>query len=158
MKAIVASSLRAPTIGAQSHTDSRWNANWRRDRLLFHTCCGAPADSLHIKMNAREQTMNRSHSQHTHPLAPRRAHLPHKDTIEWEEMPSLAPRMKPMDMRPAASKPMPRTEAMEFNSAWGVTMPAHLDASPEPTPFRETIRGLVTREMDEPELFKHFFG
>ncbi len=94
-----------------------------------------------------------------HPLAPRhvRAAAQHA-TIEWEDTPSLAPRMVPMDMRPAAPTPTLRAQAADFNTAWGVTMPAHLDTTPQPAPFRETIRGLVTREVDEPELFKHFFG
>jgi hypothetical protein len=48
--------------------------------------------------------------------------------------------------------------AKEFNTAWGVTMPAELVATPAAKPFNETIRGLVTREVDEPELFKLFFG
>ncbi|MET0334080.1 MAG: hypothetical protein ABW190_07390 [Rhizobacter sp.] len=51
-----------------------------------------------------------------------------------------------------------RNAAVDFNSAWGVTMPADLAQTPSPAPFRETIRGLVTREVNEPELFKHFFG
>ena len=51
-----------------------------------------------------------------------------------------------------------RNTAQDFNSAWGVTMPADLVAAQQPTPYRETIRGLVTREVDEPELFKLFFG
>jgi hypothetical protein len=158
MDAIVASRPPRRAIGAQSHACRERAANWQPDGLLFHTCCGAAADSLGTKMNAREHTMNRHHSQARHPLAPRHAGMPHKDTIEWEEMPSLAARMQPMDMRSAVSVNAVRCEAMEFNSAWGVTMPAHLDAAPEPTPFRETIRGLATREMLEPELFKHFFG
>jgi hypothetical protein len=51
-----------------------------------------------------------------------------------------------------------RTSAMEFNTAWGVTMPAELAQTASPAPYHEAIRGLVTREVDEPELFKHFFG
>jgi len=102
--------------------------------------------------------MTRAHAHAAHPLAPRHHGAMHRDTIEWEEMPSLAPRMVPMNMHPAPPRPAPRTEASDFNSAWGVTMPADLDTSPQPTPFRETSRGLVTREMNEPELFKHFFG
>jgi hypothetical protein len=49
-------------------------------------------------------------------------------------------------------------QATDFNTAWGVTMPAHLDTVPQPAMFEEAISGLVTREVDEPELFKHFFG
>jgi len=101
--------------------------------------------------------MNRPHTHTAHPLAPRYPASAPKDTIEWEEMPSFAPRLVPMDaQRPA--QPMLRTQASDFNTAWGVTMPAHLDTTPQPTPFRETIRGLVTREMNEPDLFKQFFG
>lgn len=57
-----------------------------------------------------------------------------------------------------AASPMLRAQAADFNAAWGVTMPAHLDTTAQATPYREAIRGLVTREVDEPELFKHFFG
>jgi hypothetical protein len=102
--------------------------------------------------------MNRHSTSARQPLAARHLGMPHKDTIEWEETPSLAPRLKPMDMRAVAPTTVAQLEAMDFNSAWGVTMPADLHSAPEPTPFRETIQGLVTREMDEPELFKHFFG
>lgn len=51
-----------------------------------------------------------------------------------------------------------RNAAQEFNTAWGVTMPAELVALPQPAAYHEPIRGLVTREVDEPELFKLFFG
>ncbi|MEO8154753.1 MAG: hypothetical protein ABI605_16940 [Rhizobacter sp.] len=102
--------------------------------------------------------MNHTHSQAAHPLAPRYPGGVPKDTIEWEEMPSLSPRLVPMGANRAQPGPMLRTQAIDFNTAWGVTMPAHLDITPQPAPFRETIRGLVTREVDEPELFKHFFG
>ena len=51
-----------------------------------------------------------------------------------------------------------RTAAQEFNTAWGVTMPADLMTAPQPEAYQERIRGLVTREVDEPELFKLFFG
>lgn len=61
-------------------------------------------------------------------------------------------------LHPATDLSARRNAAMEFNSAWGVTMPADLAPLPTPTPFREPIRGLVTREVNEPELFEHFFG
>ena len=99
--------------------------------------------------------MNRTHTQ-AHALASKYPAVAHNDAIEWEELPSLAPRMQPMDLRPAA--PMLRAAVADFNTAWGVTMPAHLDTTPQPVPYREAIRGLVTREVNEPELFKHFFG
>jgi len=103
--------------------------------------------------------MNRTHTQAANPLARYPGPAPH-DVIEWEELPSLAPRMVPMDLRPATMvKPVVmRTQATDFNTDWGVTMPAHLDTASQPAKFHEAIRGLVTREFDEPELFKHFFG
>ncbi len=101
--------------------------------------------------------MNRTHTLATHPLASRYPNVVRNDAIEWEEMPSLAPRMVPMDLRPAM--PSLRMQAADFNSAWGVTMPAHLvEDLPEPRPYHETIRGLVTCEVDEPDLFRQFFG
>ncbi len=102
--------------------------------------------------------MNRTYMQTAHPLAPRYAGAAPKDSIDWEEMPSLAPRLVPLNVQRAPAQPMLRTAVSDFNTAWGVTMPADLDTTPQPAPYRETIRGLVTREMNEPELFKQFFG
>lgn len=51
-----------------------------------------------------------------------------------------------------------RNAAQEFNTAWGVTMPADLATLQQNAPYHEPIRGLVTREVNEPELFKLFFG
>ena len=103
--------------------------------------------------------MNRTHTQAAHPLAPRYPSVAPKDTIEWEEMPSLvAARLVPMDVQRTSAQPMLRTQVSDFNTAWGVTMPAHLDTAPQTAPYRETIRGLVTREVNEPDLFKQFFG
>jgi hypothetical protein len=50
-----------------------------------------------------------------------------------------------------------RNAAQDFNNAWGATMPADL-AVQQTAPYHEAIRGLVTREVDEPELLKLFFG
>lgn len=71
-------------------------------------------------------------------------------------------------MRPAPdttflnTMPMPMaalTEVDAFNSAWAITMPAQLEGHVMPSAlFSEPIRGLSTREMDEPEVFRHFFG
>lgn len=51
-----------------------------------------------------------------------------------------------------------RNTAQDFNSAWGATMPADLVTTQQASPYREAIRGLVTREVHEPELLKLFFG
>lgn len=51
-----------------------------------------------------------------------------------------------------------RNAAQDFNSAWGVTLPAELVPVQQAAPYHEAIRGLVTREVNEPELLKLFFG
>jgi len=66
--------------------------------------------------------------------------------IEWEDMPSL-----PVS-RSKGSQP-------EDGPAWKNTMPASLmDVAKPPKPFREALDGLSMREVDEPEIFQHFFG
>jgi len=102
--------------------------------------------------------MNRTHTSTAHALARYPATAQH-DAIEWEEIPPIAPRLVPMDLRPTTARPVVmRTQATDFDTAWGVTMPAHLDTVPQAAKFHEAIHGLVTLEVDEPDLFKHFFG
>ncbi|HZE91565.1 MAG TPA: hypothetical protein VE029_07645 [Rhizobacter sp.] len=67
------------------------------------------------------------------------------DTIEWEELPSLAGQTV-------------RGAANQGAAAWSVTLPATLDTLEQSTPFREPMRGLVMREVNEPDVFRHFFG
>jgi hypothetical protein len=66
------------------------------------------------------------------------------DAIEWEELPSLAGQV-------------PRA-ANHATPAWLATMPAALVEQTPTTPFREPMRGLVVREVNEPDVFRHFFG
>ena len=77
-----------------------------------------------------------------------------KDFMEWDELASLAHTLT-QRAAPAAAGARP---VADFNAAWNVTMPATLSTVPEPTPFREAIAGLVIREVNEPEVFRHFFG
>lgn len=71
--------------------------------------------------------------------------LPSDDGIEWEEMPTLAVRRTGDDAQSGA--------------AWKNTMPASLmESIAPPRPFREALDGLSMREVDEPEIFQHFFG
>lgn len=65
------------------------------------------------------------------------------EPIEWEELPSLAAALRRAGETPA--------------TAWGATMPACLEPVFEPDPFREPIEGLATREVREPDVFRHFF-
>jgi hypothetical protein len=67
------------------------------------------------------------------------------DAIEWEELPSL----------PASAV---RAASNHGAPVWNPTMPAALEQSTPSTPFREEMRGLVTREVNDPDLFRHFFG
>jgi len=41
---------------------------------------------------------------------------------------------------------------------WAETMPATFDSLAEPAPFHEPLEGLSIREMNEPEIFRVFFG
>lgn len=66
--------------------------------------------------------------------------------IEWEELPSLAARVRARDATFASSP------------AWDATRPAALEAPTVPMPFREPLQGVVMREVNEPDLFRHFFG
>lgn len=67
--------------------------------------------------------------------------------IEWEELPSLADRLQAVDGRRAGP-----------TNSWDVTMPAALDPLTESGPFVEPLHGLVTRELHEPDVFRHFFA
>jgi hypothetical protein len=86
-----------------------------------------------------------------------RTALPYLDSIEWEELPSMADsltqRQQPLGI--ARSEP---GEPTHFNSAWTNTMPADLVDLAPTEPFRETLSGLEMREVHEPEVFRHFFG
>ncbi len=82
-----------------------------------------------------------------------------RDSIEWEEVaaPSAAsaPVLTPIPM-PVAAHPLEAAHA--FNSAWTNTLPAHLvEARPAPARFSEPLAGLAMREMNEPDVFRHFF-
>ncbi|MBC8058700.1 MAG: hypothetical protein H7Y61_19185 [Rhizobiales bacterium] len=75
------------------------------------------------------------------------------DAIEWEELPSLARRVVPRGANDAEF-----LATSSFGRVWDNTMPASLDISPPSQPFSERIEGLATREVNEPGIFRHFFG
>lgn len=83
--------------------------------------------------------------------------------IEWEELPSLADslaqRLVNFDpsRRIAPGSTVSEFE-LRFGTSWENTMPASLDSQMPPDPFRETLHGLVTREVREPEVFEFLFG
>ena len=83
--------------------------------------------------------------------------IAHSGAIEWEELPSLAGSLA--ERRRAAADASNRAfSRSEFGAAWSATMPAGLDPLREPEPFRETLNGMATREVHEPDVFRHFFG
>jgi len=73
-----------------------------------------------------------------------RAALP-QGSIEWEELPSLAQRVRQS------------TEA-RAGVPWDATRPAELESTPPSQPFREPVKGVAVREVTEPDVFRHFFG
>lgn len=78
-------------------------------------------------------------------------------TIEWEDVPSLAHRLrKALDtLETDAQGPVTR------GAVWDATMPADLmPLEPETpaAPLRQVLDGLEMREVTGSELFRHFFG
>ncbi len=65
--------------------------------------------------------------------------------IEWEELPSLAGSLA---QRIVASATSP----------WDSTRPSALDSPVPSQPFREPVDGVAIREVNEPDVFRHFFG
>ncbi|HEX2540757.1 MAG TPA: hypothetical protein VHM00_06705 [Caldimonas sp.] len=67
--------------------------------------------------------------------------------IEWEELPSLAGRIRAASDGPSSA-----------GVPWDATRPADFDPSPPSQPFREPLNGVAIREVLEPDVFRHFFG
>jgi len=91
----------------------------------------------------------------------RQAPIQFRDSIEWEEV--AVPGAVVKAAATAAFIPsarMPLAALAEAGSAWSNTLPAYLaDAVPSPVAtFTEPLEGLAVREMNEPDVFQHFFG
>ena len=84
--------------------------------------------------------------------------LGRSDAIEWEELPSLADSLAER----LVNDPLRRREISQSDgapvSAWDNTLPADLLSIAPSQPYYETLSGLVTRELHEPDVFRHFFG
>jgi len=65
--------------------------------------------------------------------------------IEWEELPSLAASLA-------------KRIATAAQAPWDATRPAELEDGVPSQPFREPVDGLAIREVNEPDIFRHFFG
>jgi hypothetical protein len=67
-------------------------------------------------------------------------------SIDWEVQPSLQHLVVRAESAP------------EDVPTWAETMPVSFDALQEPVKFREPLEGLSVRDIDEPEIFRVFFG
>lgn len=89
-------------------------------------------------------------------LAPAQRSAWSADALEWEDLPSLSDSLAQRLVRlgerhSAAHRPEPV-------ASWTATMPAQLDPPLRSEPFREALAGLAVREVNEPDVFRHFFG
>ena len=66
-------------------------------------------------------------------------------TIDWEIQPSLQHLVK-------------RGDDGQDAPTWAETLPVSLDAMREAVTFDEPLQGLAMRDLDEPEIFRVFFG
>jgi hypothetical protein len=88
--------------------------------------------------------------------------------IEWEELPSLAGSLahrlvqRGSWRRDVAERHGANdsgfTASTQFGLPWDNTAPAPLYPAPVSQPFSETLEGLASREVIEPDVFQHFFG
>jgi hypothetical protein len=79
------------------------------------------------------------------------------DAIEWEELPSLVSSLS-QRRAPRGANDSAFMATTGFGATWDATMPAAFDPAPLSQPFREPLAGLSTREVNEPDVFRHFFG
>lgn len=80
------------------------------------------------------------------------------DSIEWEELPSFA---GSLSRRLVNRTPHGANDSAFMGAraaSWDNTLPATFDPAPVSAPFREAFEGLATREVIEPDVFRHFFG
>jgi hypothetical protein len=88
--------------------------------------------------------------------------------IEWEELPSLAGSLtQRLVQRGSWRRDVAQrhgaadsgfTSSTQFGLPWDNTAPAPLEPAPVSQPFSETLEGLASREVNEPDVFQHFFG
>jgi hypothetical protein len=100
--------------------------------------------------------MNIAHR--TAPLAARQRRGVYGPAIEWEELPSLADSLTRRLVNLSARHGADFQVSSSFHTVWDATMPAALDPLQESGPFTEPLAGLVTRELREPDVFRHFFS
>lgn len=103
-----------------------------------------------------------------HPYDERSANRNPAEPFEWEELPSLTDVVLRRHV-PAGSYTLARDLVADARSrlrcapsaapVWVDTAPAALDPLQPSAPLRDTaLDGVATREIVEPDVFKHFFG
>ena len=94
---------------------------------------------------------------HLSPAFPLRAPV---GAIEWEELPSLAASLAKRlgELAASATNAAAGPAFHQAGRPWDSTRPAVFEASVPSRPFREPLQGLAIREVDEPDIFRHFFG
>ena len=84
------------------------------------------------------------------------------DAIEWEELPSLASslaqRLVRRGLPQARANDSTFSNSRSFSAPWDNTLHAALETALPSQPFQELLKGLETREVNEPDVFHHFFG
>jgi len=88
--------------------------------------------------------------------------------IEWEELPSLAAslagRLVILGNRRIGAAAATAAHlrcggvAATAGSPWDSTRPAELETTVVSSPFHEPLQGVAIREVNEPDVFRHFFG
>jgi hypothetical protein len=81
--------------------------------------------------------------------------------IEWEELPSLAATLadRLRNSRLGSTGDLaPAWAASASHAVWDSTRPAALETAVTSGPFREPLHGVAIREVEEPDVFRHFFG
>ncbi|MDP9044761.1 MAG: hypothetical protein M3O01_08135 [Pseudomonadota bacterium] len=93
-------------------------------------------------------------------LAATQRAIANADSIEWEELPSFAGSLtqRLVHRAPRGANDSAFLPSASGPAAWDNTLPAALDPALVSQPFREPLEGLATREVIEPDVFRHFFG
>lgn len=97
------------------------------------------------------------HRHHATRTVPAHHAAPPRDAIEWEELPSFADSLT-QRLMVCGSQPLAQRVSAASGPAWVETLAAELDMAAPSEPFRETLQGLESREVFEPEVFRLFFG
>ncbi|HWH73631.1 MAG TPA: hypothetical protein VNV16_05150 [Methylibium sp.] len=84
----------------------------------------------------------------------------HTDTLEWEELPSLADSLTQRLVRIGVRHEPSADSGFYEDGApcWAETQAAELEMLTPSEPLREVLAGLAVREVSEPDVFRHFFG